>query len=121
MARSAAAGHTVSSCLVYDNASAMPRAECAFTPGRDVWWQDAIPAQAKTCAVEWVPAEHPLFLLYTSGSTGESKVALLALFLALTTRVLPAGLLPPLPPRPPPRTPPAAPFHTRRIKSPVRS
>jgi acyl-coenzyme A synthetase/AMP-(fatty) acid ligase len=27
-----------------------------------------------TCPVEWVDSEHPLFLLYTSGSTGENRV-----------------------------------------------
>jgi acyl-coenzyme A synthetase/AMP-(fatty) acid ligase len=64
-------GHNVSSCLVYDNAHARPRAECPFTQGRDIWWQDTVAKQAKECPVEWVEAEHPLFLLYTSGSTGE--------------------------------------------------
>lgn len=35
-----------------------------------MWYAEAIAEQAKTCEVEWVEAEHPLFLLYTSGSTG---------------------------------------------------
>jgi acetyl-CoA synthetase len=46
------------------------RAACSFTEGRDVWYAEAIAEQAKSCEVEWVEAEHPLFLLYTSGSTG---------------------------------------------------
>lgn len=29
-----------------------------------------------TCPVEWVESEHPLFLLYTSGSTGGCHLAL---------------------------------------------
>jgi long-subunit acyl-CoA synthetase (AMP-forming) len=36
-------------------------------------WQ-ALPEHPALCDVEWVPAEHPLFLLYTSGSTGERAV-----------------------------------------------
>eukprot|EP00877_Chromochloris_zofingiensis_P005288 jgi/Chrzof1/14760/Cz09g15060.t1_ACS2[v5.2] len=63
----------VETCLVYDNANAMPRSECAFTPGRDVWWQDAVADFPTTAEVEWVDSEHPLFLLYTSGSTGKPK------------------------------------------------
>ncbi|KAF6258777.1 acetyl-CoA synthetase [Scenedesmus sp. NREL 46B-D3] len=64
----AKAGHSVPTVVV-----AAPRASCAFTEGRDVWYADAIAEQAKTCEVEWVEAEHPLFLLYTSGSTGKPK------------------------------------------------
>jgi len=45
-----------------------------FTPGRDEWWQIALPNLPALCDVEWVPAEHPLFLLYTSGSTGMCSV-----------------------------------------------
>ena len=41
--------------------------------GRDVWMDDALSAQSDVCAPEWVESEHPLFLLYTSGSTGNPK------------------------------------------------
>ncbi len=41
--------------------------------GRDVWWSDAVAAQAAQCEPLWVESEHPLFLLYTSGSTGKPK------------------------------------------------
>jgi acetyl-CoA synthetase len=45
----------------------------AMTPGRDLWWHEAVQDQAPRCEPEWVDAEHPLYLLYTSGSTGKPK------------------------------------------------
>ncbi|KAF5828700.1 acetyl-CoA synthetase [Dunaliella salina] len=63
----------VDSVLVYANHLEGPQGAAADTPftlGRDEWWQLAVPDYPALCDVEWVPAEHPLFLLYTSGSTG---------------------------------------------------
>jgi acetyl-CoA synthetase len=40
---------------------------------RDIWWDDLIKGQPDTCEPVMVNAEHPLFLLYTSGSTGQPK------------------------------------------------
>jgi hypothetical protein len=84
-------GHQVTSCLVYDNARAMPRADCPFTPGRDAWWQEAVAAQPPQCPVVWVEAEHPLFLLYTSGSTGAPLLARRLAGPRLPRRALPPG------------------------------
>src|SRR5258708_2057338 len=46
---------------------------CDMHPGRDVWWHDAISGKSLDCDPEWLDAEHPLFLLYTSGATGKPK------------------------------------------------
>jgi len=45
----------------------------ALQEGRDLWWHDVVAAGADTHAPAIVPAEHPLFILYTSGSTGQPK------------------------------------------------
>ncbi|SEJ63870.1 acetate--CoA ligase [Demequina mangrovi] len=47
--------------------------ETAWTEGRDVWWHDAVDPQPAEHEPEWVEAEHPLFILYTSGTTGTPK------------------------------------------------
>ena len=58
--------------LVYEHA-AIPRNKCPFTEGRDRWYALELSRQSTVCDAEWVDAEDPLFLLYTSGSTGNPK------------------------------------------------
>ena len=41
--------------------------------GRDVWWHEALDAADEECEAEPLDAEHPLFILYSSGSTAAPK------------------------------------------------
>ncbi len=47
--------------------------DTAWQEGRDVWWHDVVDSQPAEHEPEWVEAEHPLFILYTSGTTGTPK------------------------------------------------
>ncbi|WP_150958626.1 acetate--CoA ligase [Microbacterium testaceum] len=47
--------------------------EVDWTDGRDLWWHDVVPAASAQHEAEAFPAETPLFILYTSGTTGKPK------------------------------------------------
>ncbi|MEV0276697.1 acetate--CoA ligase [Streptomyces sp. NPDC050610] len=47
--------------------------DVAWAEGRDVWWHEIVERQSETHAPEAFDAEHPLFILYTSGTTGKPK------------------------------------------------
>jgi acetyl-CoA synthetase len=47
--------------------------EIEMKSGRDKWWTDVVAGVAADTAAESLPAEHPLFILYTSGTTGKPK------------------------------------------------
>ncbi len=46
---------------------------CEMREGRDVYYEDIIAAADEHCPAEPLDAEHPLFILYTSGSTAKPK------------------------------------------------
>ena len=47
--------------------------ECPMTDGRDVFYDEVCEAADPECPAEPMEAEHPLFILYTSGSTAKPK------------------------------------------------
>jgi len=44
-----------------------------WTPGRDLWWHEAVETAGPEHRAEPFDAEHPLFILYTSGTTAKPK------------------------------------------------
>jgi acetyl-CoA synthetase len=46
---------------------------CVMRPGRDFWYDDLLASAEPVCPAEPIEAEHPLFLLYSSGSTAKPK------------------------------------------------
>ena len=47
--------------------------DVTWTEGRDIWWDDVVPGQSDEHTPEAFDSEHPLFILYTSGTTGKPK------------------------------------------------
>ncbi len=47
--------------------------ETAWNNERDIWWHEIVDRQHSTHAPEFFDSEHPLFILYTSGTTAKPK------------------------------------------------
>lgn len=62
-------GHTVEHVLVVSRNAE----DINWVEGRDKWFHEVVSDQPHTHTVQWHEAEHPLFILYTSGTTGQPK------------------------------------------------
>jgi len=47
--------------------------EVSWTDGRDLWWHETVDSASPEHTPEPFDSEHPLFVLYTSGTTGKPK------------------------------------------------
>ncbi|MEO8212530.1 MAG: acetate--CoA ligase [Myxococcales bacterium] len=60
---------TIERCIVVRRT----QQEITMREGRDLWWHDLMEGASTDCPPAPLPAEQPLFILYTSGTTGKPK------------------------------------------------
>ena len=61
--------HSVAKVLVVKRTNQ----ETAWNSDRDIWWHEIVSRQSKSHIPEFFESEHPLFILYTSGTTAKPK------------------------------------------------
>jgi acetyl-CoA synthetase len=71
----AAADEALAECPDVRNVVVLKRtgSDVPMKAGRDIWWEDAEAGVSDDCPAEPLDTEHPLFVLYTSGTTGKPK------------------------------------------------
>ena len=65
-------GYEVSTVVLYERLG-RDHMDPKMVSGRDHYWHDVTADASPKCEVEWMDSEDQLFLLYTSGSTGQPK------------------------------------------------
>jgi len=70
-----AVDEALKSCPSVQNAIIYKRTQSPqhMEAGRDHWWHELMEAASDECPAEHLDSEHPLYLLYTSGTTGKPK------------------------------------------------
>ena len=66
-------GEPVETCIVVRRVGEEAGISCEMKDGRDLWWDEVMATASPDCPCEEMDAEDPLFVLYTSGSTGQPK------------------------------------------------
>ncbi|MEA5359284.1 acetate--CoA ligase [Amycolatopsis sp., V23-08] len=64
---------TVEKVIVVQRTGDQLEGDVPWTDGRDLWWHELVGDQSEEHTPEAFDSEHPLFILYTSGTTGKPK------------------------------------------------